>query len=128
MSDFGDLDGRFDFFAVVTPDGKIPTLEDHTTLNDPAEWYTSPIGTISHLSDYALVFTDWDDAQAEYQQHRPNLGNYEGQCPSVLLAGELDDYLGAVDELTPKQAAALRARAERASLEVRAGSSGGVAA
>jgi hypothetical protein len=75
MSDFGDLDGRFDFFAVVTPDGKIPTLEDHTTLNDPAEWYTSPIGTISHLSDYALVFTDWDDAKAEYQQHRPNLPN-----------------------------------------------------
>jgi hypothetical protein len=73
MPDFGDLDGRFDFFAVVTPDGKIPTLEDHTTLNDPAEWYTSPIGTISHLSDYALVFTDWDDANADYQQHRHNL-------------------------------------------------------
>jgi hypothetical protein len=73
MPDFGDLDGHFDFFAVVTPDGKIPTLEDHTKLNDPAEWYTSPIGTLSHLSDYALVFTDWDDANADFQQHRRDL-------------------------------------------------------
>jgi hypothetical protein len=46
-----------------------------------------------------------------YQQHRPNLGNYEGRCPSVLLAGEVDDYLGAVEELLPAQAAALKARA-----------------
>ena len=47
---------------------------------------------------------------AGYQQHRPNLGNYEGQRPSVLLEGEPDEYLGAVDELAPRQAAALRAR------------------
>jgi len=73
MADFGDLDGHFQFFAVVTPDGKIPTVEDDTTLNDPAGWYTSPIGSIAHLSDYALVFTDWDDANADYQQHRENL-------------------------------------------------------
>jgi len=46
-----------------------------------------------------------------YQQHRPNLGNYEGRCPSVLLTGEADDYLGAVDELLPSQIEALRAKA-----------------
>jgi hypothetical protein len=45
-----------------------------------------------------------------YQQHRPNLGNYEGRCPSILLDGEPDDYLGAVDELLPRQVEALRAR------------------
>jgi hypothetical protein len=73
MTDFGDLDGRFEFFAVVTPDGKIPTVEDDATLNDPAEWYTSPIGTLAHLSDFALVFTDWDDANADFQQHRDQL-------------------------------------------------------
>lgn len=42
-----------------------------------------------------------------YQQHRPNLGNYEGRCPSVLLDGPLPDVLGAIDELRPGQEAAL---------------------
>ena len=45
-----------------------------------------------------------------YQQHRPNLGNYEGRCPSVLLDGDPDEFLGAVDELLPHQLEALRAR------------------
>ena len=44
-----------------------------------------------------------------YQQHRPNLGNYEGRCPSILLGPEAADYLGAVDDLRPEQVAALRA-------------------
>jgi hypothetical protein len=38
-----------------------------------------------------------------YRQHRPNLGNYEGQCPSVLLRGGLPEYLGSVDELRDDQ-------------------------
>lgn len=46
-----------------------------------------------------------------YQQHRPNLGNYEGRCPSVLLGEGVAEYLGAVDELLPHQAAALAERA-----------------
>lgn len=46
-----------------------------------------------------------------YQQHRPNLGNYEGRCPSVLLRGPVDDYLGAVDDLLPYQQEALARRA-----------------
>lgn len=50
-----------------------------------------------------------------YRQHRPNLGNYEGQCPSVLLRGETAPYLHAVDDLRPEQAAALARR--RAALE-----------
>jgi hypothetical protein len=73
MTDFGELDGGFEFYAVVTPDGKIPTLEDDATLNEPAAWYTSPIGTLAHLSDFALVFTDWDDALADYQRFRHDL-------------------------------------------------------
>jgi ectoine hydroxylase-related dioxygenase (phytanoyl-CoA dioxygenase family) len=44
-------------------------------------------------------------ALAGYRQHRPNLGNYEGQCPSVLLNDRIADYLGAVDELRPDQVA-----------------------
>jgi ectoine hydroxylase-related dioxygenase (phytanoyl-CoA dioxygenase family) len=50
-----------------------------------------------------------------YQQHRPNLGNYEGRCPSVLLEGDIGDFLGAVEELLPSQTEALRARVARES-------------
>lgn len=38
-----------------------------------------------------------------YCQHRPNLGNYEGQCPSVLLGEHADEPLGAIDALRPDQ-------------------------
>lgn len=38
-----------------------------------------------------------------YRQHRPNLGNYEGQCPSVLLGDDHDRPLGAIDALRPDQ-------------------------
>src|SRR5579871_482635 len=40
-----------------------------------------------------------------YRQHRPNLGNFEGQCPSVLLESGFDpDHpLGAIDALRPDQ-------------------------
>ena len=69
MVDFGDIDGRFDFFAVVTPDGKIPTVDEAEALNEPSRWYTGPIASLSHLSDYALIFTDWDDANADFQRH-----------------------------------------------------------
>jgi ectoine hydroxylase-related dioxygenase (phytanoyl-CoA dioxygenase family) len=49
-------------------------------------------------------------ALAGYQQHRPNLGNYEGRCSSILLDGAPADSLGAVDELRPEQATALGRR------------------
>ncbi len=39
-----------------------------------------------------------------YAQHRPNLGNFEGQCPSLLLKDEVPDRIGAVDTLRPDQA------------------------
>jgi ectoine hydroxylase-related dioxygenase (phytanoyl-CoA dioxygenase family) len=45
---------------------------------------------------------------AGYSQHRPNLGNYEGQCPSILLSGTPADYLQARDALRPDQEAAVR--------------------
>jgi len=38
-----------------------------------------------------------------YRQHRPNIGNYEGQCPSILLRGPVPDYLQAMDDLRPEQ-------------------------
>lgn len=48
-------------------------------------------------------------ALAGYRQHRPNLGNFEGQCPSVLLQDETDRPLGAIDALRPDQKALLDA-------------------
>ena len=42
-----------------------------------------------------------------YQQHRPNLGNYEGRCPSILLGADTSEHLGAIDALRPDQTAAL---------------------
>lgn len=44
-----------------------------------------------------------------YAQHRPNLGNVEGQCPSVLLSGAGLDGLAATDALRPEQAEAIAA-------------------
>lgn len=38
-----------------------------------------------------------------YAQHRPNLGNFEGQCPSLLLKDQVPDRIGAVDALRPDQ-------------------------
>jgi ectoine hydroxylase-related dioxygenase (phytanoyl-CoA dioxygenase family) len=38
-----------------------------------------------------------------YCQHRPNLGNYEGQCPSVLLRPGSPGRLAATDALRPDQ-------------------------
>jgi hypothetical protein len=40
-----------------------------------------------------------------YAQHRPNLGNFEGQCPSVLLRDQIPRRIGAVDALRPDQEA-----------------------
>jgi ectoine hydroxylase-related dioxygenase (phytanoyl-CoA dioxygenase family) len=39
-----------------------------------------------------------------YTQHRPNLGNYEGQCPSVLLQENVPERFAAIDALRPDQA------------------------
>jgi len=70
------------------------------------QWLVYPPQVARHFSPQLA-------ALAGYQQHRPNLGNYEGRCPSVLLTGEAADYLGAVEALLPSQTQALRARAKR---------------
>lgn len=47
-----------------------------------------------------------------YRQHRPNLGNYEGRCPSILLEDTHDGPLGAIDALRPDQVALVDAFVE----------------
>jgi hypothetical protein len=49
-----------------------------------------------------------------YAQHRPNLGNHEGNCPSLLLADDPPAAIGAVDALRPDQQAMLAEFADHA--------------
>ena len=48
-----------------------------------------------------------------YRLHRPNLNNYEGRCPSVLLQGRAPGPLAAVDALQPYQKEAVDAYARK---------------
>jgi len=52
-----------------------------------------------------------------YAQHRPNLGNYEGHCPSVLLRDDPPDFPQATDALRLDQEAAVREFAEARRIE-----------
>lgn len=47
-----------------------------------------------------------------YRSQKPNLNNYEGRCPSMLLDGEPDEHIGLVDNL-PGEMADLIARYTR---------------
>ena len=60
---------------------------------------------LAYPPEVARRFSPELAALVGYRQHRPNLGNYEGQCPSVLLSDELPARLGAVDALRPDQTA-----------------------
>jgi ectoine hydroxylase-related dioxygenase (phytanoyl-CoA dioxygenase family) len=58
---------------------------------------------LAYPPQIARDFTPDLAALVGYQQHRPNLGNYEGQCPSVLLLNDVPERLAAVDALRPDQ-------------------------
>ena len=58
---------------------------------------------------FARRFSPELAALVGYAQHKPNLGNVEGQCPSVLLRDHVPDHLAAIDALRPDQAAAAAA-------------------
>jgi ectoine hydroxylase-related dioxygenase (phytanoyl-CoA dioxygenase family) len=66
----------------------------------------------------AKTFTPELAALAGYAQHRPNLGNYEGQCPSILLQEHVPAFPRATDALRPDQQEAVHdfARAQRAGM------------
>lgn len=58
---------------------------------------------LAYPPEVARTFSSELAALVGYQQHRPNLGNYEGQCPSILLRGDTQRRIGAVDALRPDQ-------------------------
>ena len=72
---------------------------------------------LAYPPDIARHFPPELAALVGYRQHRPNLGNYEGQCRSVLLGDDADRPLGAIDALRPDQQAMVEAhqQAPRAS-------------
>ena len=59
---------------------------------------------LAYPPDVARAFDRELSALVGYVQHRPNLGNYEGQCPSILLEGSVPGRIAAVDALRPDQA------------------------
>jgi len=61
------------------------------------QWLAYPPTVARHFSPELAALVG-------YQQHRPNLGNYEGRCPSLLLRDRLPERMGAVDALRPDQA------------------------
>ncbi|GAY22821.1 phytanoyl-CoA dioxygenase family protein [Sphingobium fuliginis] len=63
------------------------------------QWLVYPPHVAKHFSPGLA-------ALAGYAQHRPNLGNVEGQCPSILLGDTVPDLLPAIDALRPEQAEA----------------------
>jgi ectoine hydroxylase-related dioxygenase (phytanoyl-CoA dioxygenase family) len=64
---------------------------------------------LAYPPDVARHFPPELAALVGYRQHRPNLGNYEGQCPSILLHDTPNQAIGAVDALRPDQQALIEA-------------------
>jgi ectoine hydroxylase-related dioxygenase (phytanoyl-CoA dioxygenase family) len=67
---------------------------------------------LAYPPEIAKHFPPGVAALAGYAQHRPNLGNFEGQCPSILFDGYPAEPLSAVDALKPEQAAMLAAHVD----------------
>lgn len=63
------------------------------------QWLVYPPAAARHFSPELAALVG-------YAQHRPNLGNVEGQCPSVLLRDPVPPFLPAIDALRPDQAEA----------------------
>lgn len=58
---------------------------------------------LAYPPDVARSFNSDLAALVGYAQHRPNLGNFEGQCPSLLLKEAVPERIGAIDALRPDQ-------------------------
>ena len=58
--------------------------------------------SLAYSPDFVRTLSPELAAMLGYRWHRPNLGTYDGQCPSVLLRGEVPDHLPTVDALSPE--------------------------
>jgi ectoine hydroxylase-related dioxygenase (phytanoyl-CoA dioxygenase family) len=69
--------------------------------------------SLTYSPEFARTLDPALAAMIGYRWHRPNLGTYDGQCPSVLLQDEVPEYLATLDSLTPAQTAVVDAHARR---------------
>ncbi|MCW3838187.1 phytanoyl-CoA dioxygenase family protein [Sphingomonas canadensis] len=58
---------------------------------------------LAYPPEFARTFNPELAALVGYRQHRPNLGNFEGVCPSILLQDDIPAHIGAIDALRPDQ-------------------------
>lgn len=58
--------------------------------------------SLAYSADFVRTLEPELAAMLGYRWHRPNLGTYDGQCPSVLLEDEVPDHLATVDALIPE--------------------------
>lgn len=58
---------------------------------------------LAYPPEIARTFSPELAALIGYRQLAPTLGNFEGQCPSVLLRDDVSDHLSFTDLLTPEQ-------------------------
>jgi ectoine hydroxylase-related dioxygenase (phytanoyl-CoA dioxygenase family) len=58
---------------------------------------------LAYPPEIARTFSSELAALVGYAQHRPNLGNYDGACPSILLSDHVPERIRACDALRPDQ-------------------------
>lgn len=56
--------------------------------------------SLAYSADFARTLDPELAALLGYRWHRPNLGTYDGQCPSILLAEDTPDHLATKDALS----------------------------
>lgn len=71
---------------------------------------------LAYPPDVARHFNDELAALVGYRQHLPSLGNFEGQCPSVLLGERVPEHLPFIDALRDDQTERVREYQVRNSL------------
>lgn len=75
---------------------------------------------LAYPPEVARTFSPELAALIGYRQLAPTLGNFEGQCPSVLLGDEIPEHLSFTDLLTPEQQEQVRSYQARHSAEAQA--------
>jgi ectoine hydroxylase-related dioxygenase (phytanoyl-CoA dioxygenase family) len=71
--------------------------------------------SLAYPPDFVRTLPTELAAMLGYRWHRPNLGTYDGQCPSVLLDGDVPEHLATVDALSVEHQALVAAHARRES-------------
>ena len=57
--------------------------------------------SLAYPAEFVRTLDPELQAMLGYRWHRPNLGTYDGQCPSILLTDDVPDALATVDSLSP---------------------------